>query len=70
MPKFEDKFVHFTWDESLKNKSCFVADSIPKLKSAFEDDSRKTITGYSDDENYPFLGNIKQVLLRLLRPEL
>lgn len=30
--KFEDKFVHFRWDDSLKGKKVFYADSISTLE--------------------------------------
>ena len=53
MPKFEDRFVHFTWDESLKDKRCFVADDISKLKSEFKDGCRETVIDCSD-EDFPF----------------
>lgn len=43
MPKFENRFVHFTWDESLKGKECFVADNIPDLNDNFNDGNRETV---------------------------
>ncbi len=35
--KFEDKFVHFRWDDSLKGKKCFVADSLGGLEESVEE---------------------------------
>lgn len=36
MPKFDKQFVYFIWDDELKGKICFVADSIDELKEAVE----------------------------------
>lgn len=36
MPKFERKYVHFMWNDVLKGKKCFVADSIGLLYSFVE----------------------------------
>ena len=67
MPKFEDRFLHRVYDESLKGKRVFYADSIPKLAKYVEDNDERfvgTVVGtnnatYSfhikDKENYMFV---------------
>lgn len=54
--KFEDKFVHFRYDASLKGKKVFYADSI----SCLEDDVTKgedcrILLGACESDLYPFL---------------
>lgn len=60
MPMFDKRFVHFMWDESLKGKSCFVADSIIKLQECVESNDTlfldTVISEYNGD--YPFRMNI------------
>lgn len=51
--KFEDKYVHFRWTDELKGKKCFVANDMATLRRAFENGSRRTITGEYSEAN-PF----------------
>ena len=53
MIKFENKFVHFCWDEKLKGKQCFVADGMEDLRKDFEHGYLKTVESYYA-EDYPF----------------
>lgn len=43
MPKFEDKFVHFTWDDELRGKKCFLADDMDELQRLFNEGERETV---------------------------
>lgn len=53
MIEFEDKYVHFRWDDSLKDKECFVGDEITELEHAFREGGRQTVA-YKRDFIYPF----------------
>lgn len=67
MPRFEDRFLHRVYDESLKGKRVFYADSIPELAKYVEDNDERFVgtvigtnnTTYSfhikDKENYMFV---------------
>lgn len=57
MPKFEKKYVHFMWDDSLLGKKVFYSNSIDTLQEYVEKNSKDsyevvTQQGYSDA---PFL---------------
>ena len=54
--KFEDKFVHFRWDDSLKGKKVFYADSISALEEdVAEGEDIRVLIGAGDTLAYPFL---------------
>lgn len=53
MIQFEDKFVHFRWDDSLKGKKCFLADDMSELRLAFENELYDVVTDFHC-EGYPF----------------
>lgn len=59
MPKFEDKFVRFRWDDKLKGKTVFYADCIPVLEYYVESNSQKQKGVVSDkgDPDKPFYFN-------------
>ena len=56
MPKFDKRFIHCVWDESLKEKRCFLADSIVELQERVESNNTKflytVVKQYHGD--YPF----------------
>ena len=43
MPRFEDRFLHRVYDESLKGKRVFYADSIPELAKYVEDNDERFV---------------------------
>lgn len=54
--KFEDKFVHFRWDDSLKGKKVFYADSISQLEEdVAEGEDIKTLIGANEHSTTPFI---------------
>lgn len=54
--KFEDKFVHFRWDDSLKGKKVFYADSIGSLEDdVAEGKDYGLLIRASGSKDYPFL---------------
>lgn len=53
MIKFEDKFVHFRWNDELKGKPCFLADNMEDLRIAFEHGDRKFVKEKYSEAN-PF----------------
>lgn len=54
--RFEDKFVHFRWDDSLKGKKVFYADSISCLEEdVAKGEDYKLLIGASENKMYPFL---------------
>lgn len=53
--KFEDKFVHFRWDDSLKGKNVFYANSIDCLENDVDKgEDYRLLLGASEVENFPF----------------
>jgi hypothetical protein len=56
MPKFETECVYCMWNENLKGKNCFVADSIVKLQERVESNDTlflaTVVSRYNGD--YPF----------------
>lgn len=54
MPKFEKKYVHFTWSDELKGKFVIDAQSIPELREKVQEGATLQPVEYSDDEEYPF----------------
>lgn len=54
--RFEDKFIHFRWDDSLKGKKVFYADSISCLEEdVAKGEDYKLLIGASENKMYPFL---------------
>lgn len=53
MIKFEDKYIHFRWDDSLKGKECFVGDEIKALERAFHENDKARIVNERSSV-YPF----------------
>lgn len=41
MPKFDKRFIHCVWDESLKEKRCFLADNVVELQERVESNATK-----------------------------
>lgn len=56
MPKFKTEFVHCMWDEKLKGKNCFVADSIVELQERVESNNTKFLSTVVSQHHgaYPF----------------
>lgn len=55
MTEFEDKFVHFRWDDSLKGKKVFYADCISTLENdVAEGEDYRELLRYSGNEACPF----------------
>ena len=56
MPKFEDRFVHFRWDDSLKGKKVFYADSLEGLENEVFSEKNCEMEIITDFYNkaYPF----------------
>lgn len=53
--KFEDKFVHFRWDDSLKGKKVFCADCISTLEyDVAEGEDYRELLRYSGNKTCPF----------------
>ena len=62
MEIFDPKYVHFTWDDSLKDKLVFYGDSVGEVKTEVEGcklGSRDICCKYTADDSYPF--DIKDV---------
>lgn len=54
--KFEDKFVHFRYDDSLQGKRVFYADNIDNLeRDVAEGEDCRVLIGASEATGYPFL---------------
>lgn len=54
MPKFENRFVHFTWDDSLEGKKGFFADNIDDLRNSVIGNGYKNTVSESDHKCKPF----------------
>ena len=55
--KFEDKFVHFRWDDELKGKMVFFADSIKDLEEnvCTGSEEMKILDGRIPNSDYPLV---------------
>lgn len=56
MPKFDKRFVYFIWADELKDKICFVADSINELEKAVERNDLELLSTVVNQQHgdYPF----------------
>lgn len=56
MPKFEEKYVHFMWNEELKGKRVFYCDYMGELKRRVEENDERCVDIVTNmySEDYPF----------------
>jgi hypothetical protein len=53
--KFNPKYVHYMWNDELEGKKVFVADTIPNLRKAVEEENEEFYSSiYFKDEDLPF----------------